>query len=167
MKLGKTIIRAARLLGWPRGIGRRDWIGLALLGLSAAALTVLREALVEPEDWAAACAGPASPWPCLVRQAILWLQNWGVWGGAAIVLGVWAVLGGPFAAGVAGVAAGIGGIVNYNVTWGVLGGSLAFWAWLRQSPAPAAGPDGAAPADAGSWGWPGAARRRSRSATGG
>jgi hypothetical protein len=140
---------------------RRDWIGLVLLGLSAAALIGLRQALVEPDSWAAACAGAAPPWRCLVRQAILWLQTWGLWGGAAVALGVWALLGGPFAACVAGVAAGIGGIENYNVTWGVLGGSLAGWAWLRQSP------DGAVPAEADSSGRPGTARRRSRSATGG
>jgi len=126
---------------------RRDWIGLLLVGLGAAALIGLRLALVEPEGWAAACAGAAPPWPCLVRQAILWLQNWGLWGGAAVALGVWAMLGGPFAACVAGVAAGIGGIENYNVTWGVLGGSLAGWAWLRPA-------RGAAPADAGSSGRP-------------
>ncbi len=169
MKLAGTIIRGARRLGWPGGIRRRDWIGLALVGLSAAALIGLRQVLVEPEDWAAACAGPAAPWPCLVRQAILWLQSWGLWGGGAVGLGVWAMLGGPFAACVAGLVAGIGGIVNYNVTWGVLGGSLAGWGWLRPPPAPAP-PDaapGAGPADAGRWGWPGAARRRSRSATGG
>jgi hypothetical protein len=140
---------------------RRDWIGLALVGLSAAALIGLRDALIEPEDWAAACVGPTSPWECPVREAILWLQTWGLWGGAAVALGVWAVLGGPFVACIAGVAAGFGGIENYNVTWGVLGGSLAGWAWLRQPPT------GVVPAGAGSSGWPGAARRRSRSATGG
>jgi hypothetical protein len=140
---------------------RRHWIGLVLLGLSAAALIGLRQVLVEPEDWAVACAGPAAPWPCLVRQAILWLQTWGLWGGAAVALGVWALLGGPFAVCVAGVAVGIGGIENYNVTFGVLGGSLAGWAWLRPSA------NGAVPADAGSSGRKGATRTHSRSATGG
>ncbi len=160
MKLARTVIRAACRRGWPRGIRRRDWIGLALVGLSAGALIGLRQVLVEPDDWAAACAGAAPHWPCLVRQAILWLQAWGLCGCAAVALGAWALLGGPFAACVAGVAAGVGGIENYDVTWGVLGGSLAGWAWLRP-------PSGLVPAEADSSGQPGTARRRSRSVTGG
>ncbi len=137
------------------GLRGRDRLGLALVAAAAAGLVVFRQSVMDADAWEAACATAAPPWPCAVREAMFWAQSRSVWGIAALACGVWAMLGGPFAAAVAGVICGIGGAENYNVTWGVLGGSLAGWAWLRpagadRSARPAPAPPRSTPALAGS-----------------
>lgn len=126
------------------GRRRRDCLGLALVAAAAAVLVICRQMIMEPDAWDVACAAAAPPWACTPRAALFWAQGRSAWGIAALGLGVWSVLGGPFAAAVAGVICGIGGAENYNVTWGVLGGALAGWAWLR--PAGAARSAARAPA---------------------
>ena len=50
-----------------------------------------------------------------------------------IKIGITSVLGGPFAAAVAAVALGIGAVINYNATWGMVGAALGLWAWFRRA----------------------------------
>jgi len=121
---------------------RIDAIGLAVVAASLAALLAYRHVFIEPREWGALCAAAAPPAgvlprACAPRAALLWLQHFQLWGAGALVLGLWAFIGAPFVVGVAGVAVGLAGVVNYNATWGMLGLALASWAWVRSLPPPA------------------------------
>ncbi len=105
---------------------------LALL-LGLAGLVAFRKLAVEPREWGAVCAAPAVPLACWPRFALLWAQNYYLWGAAALGLGLWAFRGAP--PWVAPVAVGLGAaaVINYNATWGMLGAALGAWAWLGAS----------------------------------
>jgi len=109
---------------------RRDWGGVVLVAAWLAALLAYRARYVEPREWGAVCAAAVPPWACVPREALLWAQQWGVWGLVALGLGFSAFIGAPVA--VAAVAAGVAGVVNYNATWGMLGAALGAWAWIRR-----------------------------------
>ena len=104
---------------------------VAAILASLAAMLVFREKYIDARDWAATCAATAPAWPCLARDALLWLQYWSLWGLAALALGFVAFLTGWFPAAVASVAIGAMAVANYNATWGVLGAALGVWVWIR------------------------------------
>ena len=106
-------------------------LAVAAILASLAALLAFRAAYVDARDWATACAGAAPAWPCLPRDALLWLQYWSLWGLTALALGVAAFLTGWFPAAAAAIALGAMAVANYNATWGVLGAALGLWAWIR------------------------------------
>ena len=118
---------------------RRHLIGLACVAASVAGLLAYRAWFVEPRAWAALCVAAASPSACVPRGWLLWLQHFGLWGGAALALGLAAFRGAPFAVSVAAVALGVAGVVNYNASFGMLGLALGGWAWLNVSGGTAAG----------------------------
>ena len=98
------------------------------LALWLAALLLYRYQYVEPRSWVDACAAAAPPLACAPRQALLWAQYHGLWGLAALALGILSFIGIPVAA--PAIAAGLAGVVNYNATWGMLGVALGAWAWI-------------------------------------
>ncbi|MCK8783136.1 hypothetical protein M0638_01920 [Roseomonas sp. NAR14] len=115
---------------------RRDWIGLAVAALALGGMLAFRAAYVEPRAWGALCAAPSPfaaglPLPCYPRAALLWLQNWQLWGLSALLLGLLAFLRAAFVPAVAAVALGAVAVANYNASWGMLGLALGAWAWLR------------------------------------
>ncbi|UFN48060.1 hypothetical protein LPC08_18885 [Roseomonas sp. OT10] len=113
---------------------RRDWQGVGIVVLALGAMALYRHLYVEPREWGAACLDLArAPAACTPRAALLWLQHWQLWGGAALALGLWSFLGAPWALRVAAVALGIIAVLNYNATWGMLGAALAAWAWIGAS----------------------------------
>jgi hypothetical protein len=116
-----------------RIFARPHLIALAVVVLSVAALLAYRAWYVEPRVWGGLCAAADRPLACLPRAGLLWLQHYYLWGLAALALGLWAFLGGPFAAAVAAVALGIGAVINYNATWGMIGAALGLWAWFRRA----------------------------------
>jgi hypothetical protein len=107
---------------------RRDLWALAGLALWLAALLAFRAGVVEPRAWGAACTVAGAPWPCIPRAGLLWLQHYGIWGGAALALGLAGFLGAPTI--VLAIAFGLGGVVNYDVSFAMLGLALAAWAWI-------------------------------------
>lgn len=113
-----------------RGMRKRDWIGLAAAAGALGLMLLYRAIYVEPRAWGALCAAAAVPLACHPRAALLWLQHWQLWGGGALLLGLWAFLGGPFGVRVAAVALGAVATANYNATWGMLGLLLGAWAWI-------------------------------------
>ena len=113
---------------------KRDGIGLLVVLGVLGGMLAWRAAYVEPRAWGAACAAVAAPVVCLPRAALLWLQHWQLWGGGALALGVWALVGAPFAIRVAAVALGAVAVANYNATWGMAGLALGAWAWLSERP---------------------------------
>jgi hypothetical protein len=62
------------------------------------------------------------------RGLVLWGQQYGVWGGAALALGLAAFLGAPTI--VLAIGVGLAGVVNYDVSFAMLGLALAAWAWI-------------------------------------
>lgn len=108
---------------------RHDLAALLGLLLWLAALLAFRAWVVEPRGWAAACVGAAPPWGCVPRAGLLWMQQVGLWGGAALAAGLASFLGAPLAP--LAVALGIGGVANYNASFGMLGLVLGVWAWMR------------------------------------
>jgi hypothetical protein len=123
---------------------RDDLIGLAAVVASLGLLIAYRHWFIEPRAWGATCAAAAPPLICAPRAALLWLQQYGLWGAGGLALGLWAFLGGPFVVAVAAVALGAAGVVNYNATYGMLGAALGAWAWLRRERAPTDDRTGAA-----------------------
>jgi hypothetical protein len=113
---------------------RKDAMALGFVAAAIAALLAYRHVWVEPRGWGAICAAAAPPLACAPREALLWLQYWGLWGLGGLALGLAAFLGAPVS--VAAVAAGAAGVVNYNASWGMLGAALGGWAWIRRSRAP-------------------------------
>jgi hypothetical protein len=109
---------------------RRDWTGLLAAFGVLGAMLAYRAVFVEPRDWGSLCAEVVVPLACHPRGALLWLQHWGLWGGGALGLGLWAFLGGPFAVRVTAVALGAVAVANYNASWGMLGLALGAWAWI-------------------------------------
>ena len=117
-----------------RAMARRDGIGLLVVLGVLGGMLAWRAAYVEPRAWGAACAAATAPVVCLARAALLWLQRWQLWGGGALALGVWALVGSPFAIRVAAVALGAVAVANYNATWGMAGLALGAWAWIGERP---------------------------------
>jgi hypothetical protein len=108
---------------------------MAVVVLSLAGLLAWRKAGIEPREWVGLCAAASPPLACLPRSALFWLQYWYSWGAAALVLGLLALRGAPFAMSVAAVAVGAAAVANYNATWGMLGLALGAWAWISNPPA--------------------------------
>ena len=102
-----------------------------VLALWLGALLFYRRHFIEPRTWVDACAAAAPPFACAPRQALLWAQHWGLWGLAALALGLAAFAGAPVAA--VAVATGLAGVVNYNASWGMLGAALGAWAWVSHA----------------------------------
>jgi hypothetical protein len=113
---------------------RADWIGLSLVALDVAGLICFRTFYVEPERWGGACALAEAPLVCVPRSGLLWLQSHYLWGLGALLLGGWAFLARRMEIGVAAVLVGAAGVINYNVTWGMLGLALGLWSWIMSLP---------------------------------
>ncbi len=114
------------------GLTRRDTTGLAIVVLATAALIAYRAVYIEPRAWGAICAAAeGAPLACASRTVLFWMQREYLWGGTALVLGLFAFLArGPFAVAVAAVVMGFAAVENYNATWGMVGAALGVWAWL-------------------------------------
>ena len=110
----------------------RHLAGFCVVFLCLAGLLAYRAWAVEPREWGAMCAQAVAPAACAPRAALLWLQQYGLWGGMALGLGIWAFFGAPYAVSVAAVAIGGMAVVNYNATWGMVGLALGAWSWLRR-----------------------------------
>ena len=116
---------------------RRDGAGLAVVLIVALELQLFRIVWFEPRAIGLRCLhGAAMPLVCTARSGLGWLTHYQVFGGTALVLGVLAIRGAPFVVTVAAVCAGIAGVIDYNISWGMLGAALGGWAWLRQDAAP-------------------------------
>jgi hypothetical protein len=121
---------------------RADWLGVAVVVAGLTALNLFRHVYVEPREWVGLCAASAPPVACLPRAGLEWLQQWQLWGTGALLLGVWAFLGGPFAVAVSAVTVGAAAVAYYNATWGMIGVALGAWAWVRRERGSAPGAAG-------------------------
>ena len=110
---------------------RRDLAGLAAVLLTGAGLHAFRQIWFEPRAVGLACLhGTAPRGLCAARDLLGQLTYRQVFGDAALVLGIAAMAGAPFAVAVAAVCLGVAGLIDYNVSWGMLGVGLGAWAWI-------------------------------------
>ncbi|WP_431282026.1 hypothetical protein ACQW02_21880 [Humitalea sp. 24SJ18S-53] len=115
---------------------RYDAAGVLVVVAAYGLMALYRALGVEPAAFSA-CAQQPRMLACEPRAVLLWLQHWQVFGGAALVLGLWALRGAPFPVRVAAVAMGAVAVVNFNMTWGVAGAALGAWVWLSEGSSPA------------------------------
>jgi hypothetical protein len=115
---------------------RRHALGVAAVLLTAVALEVFRRVWFEPRAIGLACLHGTGPYGiCAARSVLGLLTQFQVLGSVALVLGIWAMASGGFVVAVAAVCAGVTGLIDYNVSWGMLGAALGVWVWLRAAPA--------------------------------
>lgn len=83
---------------------------------------------MEPRHWGVLCAGSDAPAVCLPRAAPPRARHRQLWGGSALLLGLWAFV---RRAGVGGctatVALGAAAVVNHKATWGMVGAAPGAW----------------------------------------
>jgi hypothetical protein len=104
--------------------------GIGIVAAVVGGMLLYRHFGIEPRHWGTTCSGTDASFNCVPRAALLWLQHWWLWGGAALAAGFAAFLGAPHTVRVAAVALGIVAVINYNATWGMLGAALGAWAWI-------------------------------------
>ena len=115
----------------------RHALSLGAVLLAVGAMALYRHLYVEPREWGALCLDLSrAPLACRPRAALLWLQHWQLWGAGALLLGLWAFLGGPGFVRTAAVALGVIAVLNYNASWGLLGAVLGAWAWIGDAMRP-------------------------------
>jgi hypothetical protein len=107
-------------------------IGLGCVLLTIAAVEAFRLVWFEPRAVGLACLHGTGPdGVCAARAAMGWLIYHRVLGGAALIAGIAAMAGAPFGFVVAAVCCGAAGLIEYNVSFGMLGAVLGAWVWLR------------------------------------
>ena len=107
-----------------------DWMGawgLAMLGGGAFAFRLL---VIKPLATVGMCAGGQAPAICVPRHLVLQAGYFGLFGWAALGLGLYAFFRGGRMAGAVALGLGIAAVVNYNGTPGIVGGAFGLIAWL-------------------------------------
>jgi len=114
------------------GVTKRDLLAMLAVAAAIGLMVAYRAWQVEPREMGALCLDPATaPFACRPRAVLLWLQHWGLWGAAALALGLWGFVGSPFAVRAAAVAMGVIAVLNFNATWGMIGAALGIWTWVE------------------------------------
>jgi hypothetical protein len=102
----------------------------AVLALFAAA-SLFRAYAIEWSGAGPACRAAASPWWCVPRAAVLWVQMQGLFGVAALLAAGGAIW--RQTAEVSALAVGFGliAIVNFNIDEGLIAAAIGALIWLR------------------------------------
>jgi hypothetical protein len=106
-----------------------DWLGTALVALIGGGMFAFRQLAIVPRATVGLCAAANPPGFCVPRGWVLSGQYHGVFGWAALALGMMAFFGGNRLAGALALGAGIAAVVNYNATTGIAGAALGLFAW--------------------------------------
>lgn len=127
---------------------RRNVAALAIVLLSTAALAAVRQTWLEPRAIGLACLhGTAPALVCDTRTAVGWLVYHYLIGTLALLLGILGLRQGSVTLSVAALCTGIAGLINYNISWGMLGVALGVWGWVgveeQARPGLCPGPTGA------------------------
>ncbi len=109
--------------------GGLDWLGTALVTLIGGGMAAFRQLAIVPRETVGICAAANPPAFCVPRGWVLTGQYYGVFGWAALALGLVAFFGGNRLAGALALGVGIAAVVNYNATTGITGAALGLFAW--------------------------------------
>jgi hypothetical protein len=107
-----------------------DWMGawaVAMIGGGAFAFRLLA---VKPFAMVGVCAAANAPAICVPRHLVLQAGYLGLFGWAALALGLYAFFRTRRFLGAVALALGIAAVVNYNGTQGIIGGAFGLIAWL-------------------------------------
>jgi hypothetical protein len=115
-------------------VPRRHALGLAAVLFTALALELFRRVWFEPRAIGLACLHATAPsLICATRTGIGLLTHFQVFGAAALVLGILAFATARFTLAVLAVCVGVAGLIDYNISWGMLGAALGGWTWLSDA----------------------------------
>jgi hypothetical protein len=107
-----------------------DWMGawaVAVIGGGAFAFRLLA---IAPLYTVGMCAGANAPAICVPRHLVLQGAYLGLFGWAALLLGLYAFFRAGRFWGAVALGLGIAAVVNYNGTQGIIGGAFGLIAWL-------------------------------------
>jgi hypothetical protein len=106
-----------------------DWLCLALAGLIGGGVFAFRWLAVVPVATVGQCAATPAPTFCTPRHWLLLGQYYGAWGWAGLACGLAAFFAGSRILAALALGLGIGAVVNYNATQGIIGAALGLMAW--------------------------------------
>jgi hypothetical protein len=107
-----------------------DWMGLWIAAMIGGGAFLFWQLTVTPVAMVGICAADHAPAICVPRHLMLkgaWL---GVYGWAALLLGLYAFFRVNRIVAALAVGVGIAAVVNYNGTQGIIGAALGLIAWL-------------------------------------
>jgi len=107
-----------------------DWLGVALAALTGGGMFAFRQLAIAPRATVGICAAANPPAFCVPRGWVLSGQYYGVFGWAALAVGLTAFVAGKRLPGALALGLGIAAVVNYNATQGIIGAALGLVAWL-------------------------------------
>ena len=116
------------------GPTRRDWAGIAAVVVVFGLFQAFRLIWMEPRSVGLACLHGGPSLVCSTLSGLAWVIHFYVIGGVALLCGIWAITRGSLLPAVLSVCLGVVGMIDYNISWGLLGAALGVWTWLRAAP---------------------------------
>lgn len=107
-----------------------DWMGLWIAVVIGGGIFLFWHLTVAPVAMVGVCANTHAPQVCAPRHWMLMGAWLGVFGWAALLLGLAAFFRASRPLAAAAVGVGIAAVVNYNGTQGIIGAALGLIAWL-------------------------------------
>ena len=107
-----------------------DFMGAWAVAMIGGGAFAFRWVFIKPFAMVGICAGADAPSICVPRHLVLIGAYHGLFGWAALALGLWAFFRAKRVLGAVALGLGIAAVVNYNGTQGVIGAALGLIAWL-------------------------------------
>ncbi|WP_297494024.1 hypothetical protein [Acidocella sp.] len=116
----------SKTAGWTA----EDFMGLWAVIIIGGGAFAFRELAIVPRATVGMCAVANAPAICVPREMVLKGQYYGLFGWAALALGLAAFFRAGRFGGAVALGLGVAAVVNYNGTQGILGASLGLIVWL-------------------------------------
>lgn len=116
----------SKTTGWKA----EDWLGLWAVAMLGGGAYAFRQFAIAPFATVGMCAAANPPAICVPRHLVLQGGYFGLFGWAALALGLYAFFRASRFAGALALGLGIAAVVNYNGTQGIIGGAFGLIAWL-------------------------------------
>lgn len=117
-------------MGKNTGWRAEDWMGLLIAAAIGGGMFLFWRLTVTPVAMVGICASAHAPAVCVPRHWMLMSAWFGIFGWAALLLGLVAFFRASRLLAAAAVGVGIAAVVNYNGTQGIIGAALGLIAWL-------------------------------------
>lgn len=116
----------SKTAGW----SAEDWMGAWAVAMIGGGAFAFRWFAIKPIATVGMCAAANAPSICTPRHWVLVGAYMGVFGWAALALGLLAFFRGSRMLGAVALGLGIAAVVNYDGTQGIIGAALGLIAWL-------------------------------------
>jgi hypothetical protein len=107
-----------------------DFFGLWAVAMIGGGAYLFRLLTIKPVAMVGICAAANAPAICTPRHLVLMGGYLGLFGWAAVLLGLYAFFRAGRFAGAVALGLGIAAVVNYDGTFGIIGGAIGLTAWL-------------------------------------